>query len=295
MMLPSRRLAPVLLVSLLMGPAFACGPTDPVGGDGASDESTSSSGPGMTTLIADTTAATAADTDVVTTAVTSSTSGDPDTTDGTTQGVSATTTDGTTTDGTTTGGTTTDGTTDGSTSDASTGGSTDTGGSSDSGGMMMLPDISGDFLMALATPLDPSLPLQFIATFDFVAAGMGGTVDVELQPLALDQGSTTTPRTFFGPPLMFVGIPVAADGTFAINVGMMAIPAETNPIIFIDAQAQNVVMDVQILDADELCGTVSGDLVFPVMSPLAGTTLGAIRVADTMPASLPVVFPVACP
>lgn len=291
MMLPSRRLAPVLLVSMLMGPAFACGPADPVGGDGTSDESTSSSGPGMTSLTADTTAAPATDTDVVTTAATSSTSGDPDTTGDTTQGVSATTTDGTTTDGTTTDGSTTDG----STSEASTGGSTDTGGSSDSGGMMMLPDISGEFLMALATPLDPTLPLQFIATFDFVAAGMGGTVDVELQPLALDQGSSTTPRTFFGPPLMFAGIPVAADGTFSINVGALAIAAETNPIVLIDAQAQNVVMDAQILDADDVCGTVTGDLVFPIMSPLAGTTLGATRVADTMPASLPVVFPVACP
>jgi hypothetical protein len=159
-----------------------------------------------------------------------------------------------------------------------------------------VPDFSGDFLLVLATPLDPTLPFQYVANFDYVPSGFGGgTVDVEMQPLALDTGSTTTPRTFFGPPLVFPGIPVTPDGTFAVPVGILDVAAETNPLFFTDAQANNVNFSVQVLDADALCGTVTGFLVFPIASPLDGTTLAAVRVADVMPAGLPAVFPVACP
>lgn len=193
------------------------------------------------------------------------------------------------------------GTTDfGTTSGGTTGGTTDmTGGATDdgaTGGMTEVPDFTGDFLFVVATPLDPTLPFQYIANFDYVPSGFGGgTVDVELQPLALDTGSSTTPRTFFGPPLVFPAIPVTPDGTFAIPVGILNVAAETNPLFFIDAQANNVIFTIQVLDADDLCGTVTGFLVFPVASPLDGTTIGAVRVADIMPAGLPLVFPTACP
>lgn len=193
------------------------------------------------------------------------------------------------------------GTTDfGTTSGGTTGGTTDmTGGATDdgaTGGMTEVPDFTGDFLFVVATPLDPTLPFQYIANFDYVPSGFGGgTVDVELQPLALDTGSSTTPRTFFGPPLVFPAIPVTPDGTFAIPVGILNVAAETNPLFFIDAQANNVIFSLQVLDVDDLCGTVTGFLVFPVASPLDGTTIGAVRVADIMPAGLPLVFPTACP
>lgn len=249
-----------------------------------------------------------------------STDGTSGSSDGTTSGSTTmgmttdVTTTGMTTDVTTSGGTTDFGTTSGMTSaatdfNASTGGTTDfgttggttdmTGGATDdgiTGGMTEVPDFSGDFLFVVATPLDPTLPFQYVASFDYFPSGFGGgTVDVELQPLALDTNSTTTPRTFFGPPLVFPAIPVTPDGTFAIPVGILNVPAQTNPLFFIDAQANNVIFSIQVLDADDLCGTVTGFLVFPVASPLDGTTIAAVRVADTSPAGLPVVFPVACP
>lgn len=218
-------------------------------------------------------------------------------TSGTTSGMTSVATDfsasssgdlvGTTDTGTTDFGTTSGGTTD------MTGGATDDGAT---GGVTEVPDFSGDFLFVVSTPLDPTLPFQYVANFDYVPTGLGGgTVDVELQPLALDTGSSTTPRTFFGPPLVYPAIPVTPDGTFAIPVGILSVAAETNPLFLTDAQANNVVFSVQVLDADDLCGTVTGLLVFPVASPLDGTTLAAVRVADVMPPGLPLVFPVACP
>jgi hypothetical protein len=318
----------VLMLALAMGPATGCSDDVPSSsGDGSSTTGVATG----TTSSATITVGSADDTvgstsgGMGSTATSSSSSGEPGTeSSGTTQGLS--TTDGSSSSGdTTSGGSTTDATASGSTTDATTdptsGGSTTdftssggmttgatdfgstsgdpsgtTDGGSDTGIMVEVPDFSGDFLLVLATPLDPTLPFQYVANFDYVPSGFGGgTVDVEMQPLALDTGSTTTPRTFFGPPLVFPGIPVTPDGTFAVPVGILDVAAETNPLFFIDAQANNVVMSVQVLDADDLCGTVTGSLVFPVASSLDGTTLAAVRVLDVMPAGLPLVFPVACP
>lgn len=325
-MLPSRGLGSlVLMLTLALVPAAGCGDDLPDlvldGGNGSTTGSTTASTGSATTQItsADSTAGSMSDS-MGSTSGTSS-SGEPGSSSGTTQGVSASdstsdSTDGTsgssdgTTSGSTTMGMTTDVTTTGMTTDVTTsggttdfgttGGTTDmTGGATDdgiTGGMTEVPDFSGDFLFVVATPLDPTLPFQYVASFDYFPSGFGGgTVDVELQPLALDTNSTTTPRTFFGPPLVFPAIPVTPDGTFAIPVGILNVPAQTNPLFFIDAQANNVIFSIQVLDADDLCGTVTGFLVFPVASPLDGTTIAAVRVADTSPAGLPVVFPVACP
>jgi hypothetical protein len=260
--------------------------------EGLSTTDAGSSSDGTTSGGSTTDATTSGSTTDATTAATT----DPTTSGGSTDPTSG----GSTTDFTSTGVMVTGATDFGSTSgdpsgttDATTDGGSDDG---DTGTMVEVPDFSGDFLLVLATPLDPTLPFQYVANFDYVPSGLGGgTVDVELQPLTLDTGSTTTPRMFFGPPLVFPAIPVTPDGTFAVPVGILNVAAETNPLFFIDAQANNVVLSVQVLDADDLCGTVTGFLVFPVASPLDGTTLAAVRVLDVMPAGLPLVFPVACP
>ncbi|MEM9458929.1 MAG: hypothetical protein AAGF11_32420 [Myxococcota bacterium] len=265
---------PVLgVVVLAIG--LGCGPGSAPGAGGESGGSSSGSSPTATNPTATNPTAT------------NPTATNPTASADTTEGPGSSTGDPTTGDPTTEGSTTGDPTT-GSTSDASTGSESSSGGD-------MLPDISGDFLMAAATTIEPTLPLQFIATFNFTPAGMGGTVDVDLQRLALNQGSTTDPRTPFGAPLTFVGVPVAADGTFSLAVGVLDIPGETNPVVPLDAQANMVVIDGTVLDADTVCGTMDGNVVFPIMTPLIGTTFSAIRVADTSPAGLPVMFPVACP
>lgn len=327
MSLPLRTSGSFLALVLTLAPSTGCGDDIPTAGDTSAGSSGTTAGTGQATTMvtsADTTAGPM--TSGMTTG--SSSSGDPDGTTttpgstGTTMGASSGDSNGSSgssdssgssggtttmdTDGASSGSSgTTDGTTDVTTSgttDATTGGTTDaTTGSTtdfatDTGLEVDVPDFSGDFLLAVATPLDPTLPLQYIATFDYTPSGVGGgTVDVELQPLALDTGSTTTPRTFFGPPLAYPGVPVTSDGTFAIPVGVLNVAAETNPLFFIDAQAIMVVFNSQVVDADNVCGTLTGQLVFPVASPLDGTTFAAVRVADVLPASLPVVFPVACP
>ncbi|MCA9711455.1 MAG: hypothetical protein KDK70_36795, partial [Myxococcales bacterium] len=189
------------LVVLTVG--LGCSPAPTPGGDTESSTGTSSTtspttGPTTGPTTSPTTSPTTTNSTADTTAGSSGTTEGPP---GTSTGLEgSTSSDGST--GESSG--TTEGSSTGSTSDAST----DTG----STGGNALPDISGEFLMAVSTVIDPSLPLQYIATFDFTPAGMGGTVNVELQPLALDQGSTTVPRTAFGAPMSYLGLPVAPDG-----------------------------------------------------------------------------------
>ncbi|MCH9682264.1 MAG: hypothetical protein K0V04_12570 [Deltaproteobacteria bacterium] len=266
------------LASFILPVVVACGPTSPTesGGNDSSSgaASGSSTGAGMTTPPSMT-----ADTTIGPPSV------DTDTLGGTTSPGPPLPTTGTTEDsGTTEGMATTE---DSGTSEGSSGGS--------ESGVMGLPDFSGEYLLAVETIVDPGHPFQYIATFDFTPAGMAGSVDVELLPLTLDVASTTMPRLPFPPPLTFLGLPVAADGSFTVDVGPLFIAGPTNPITAADVVADMISMELQVLDMDNVCGTFDGAIVQPIMLQLTGSTVGAVRVADTTPAGLPVNFPTACP
>lgn len=153
-----------------------------------------------------------------------------------------------------------------------------------------LPDITGDHLLALAIIVDPSLPLQYLATVVQTPDGDGALLDVSLQPLTLDQGSTTTPRLPLGNPLVINDVEVDADGTFTLVIGDLAVAAATNPITASDVSAQNIVLQGQLVDDDNWCGTMTGDLVVPIPLDLNGSTFGAVA-TDGM---LPNVFPTEC-
>jgi hypothetical protein len=157
-----------------------------------------------------------------------------------------------------------------------------------------VPDVSGDFLLAAALSLSPDTPLQWTVSVLFTpeAAG-GGTMDVVLQPLALDVGSTTSPRTAFGETFAFDDVVVDPDGTFSLDLGVLEIAGETNPLTGSDAVA-DVVLDGTVADADNLCGDLTGQVTSPIEVDLAGSTFAMLRIDDTDPDLLPVVFPNAC-
>jgi hypothetical protein len=207
----------------------------------------------------------------------SSTDPDPDTSSGTD-------TSGTDSSGTTMAPTSTDssGTDDTSSSDdASSESTTDP---------TALPDITGDHLLAVSISLAPDTPLQYIATVVQSPDGDGALLDVSLQPLTLDVGSTTSPRLPFGPAIDIDDVEVAADGTFEIVIPVLDVAAETNPITGSDATAMDVVLTGQIVDEASWCGTMDGDLTMPIESPLTGSTFAGTAFED----DLPLVFPWEC-
>jgi hypothetical protein len=157
-------------------------------------------------------------------------------------------------------------------------------------------DYSGYFLFALETSLGPDLPLQFVTTVAYTAGDDGaGVVDLTFQPLSLDQGETLIPREYIGEPLTFEDIPVAADGTVDLDMGLVMVTGAANPVTGGDIEA-TILVHAEIRDEDTMCGQFEGMLMSPLEYDLAGSTFAAIRLADdgSDPMSLPTMFPYKC-
>lgn len=162
----------------------------------------------------------------------------------------------------------------------------------DQGGALV--DISGDFLFALAAVIDPAHPLQFYTTVTFTATADGGTADMQLQPLSLDQGGTVAPRQPVGEVLPLLGVPVDASGKFQVMIAQpVMVTGMANPITGSDIVA-TLNLDGVIQSEDLFCGTVTGMVTQPLMLDLMGSTFAAVRVPsiDMLPGD-PIT--VACP
>lgn len=146
-------------------------------------------------------------------------------------------------------------------------------------------DISGQFHLAISTIIAPDLPMQFIATNEVTDDGSGGKLLKScLQPLTLEQGKVTTPRMPIGEPLCFENLPVG-DGTFVIDAGVVKVTGMANPVTGGDIEA-TLTLNGTIISADFYCGDITGDVMSPLMAPLAGSTFAAVRLTD--PSMLPV-------
>jgi hypothetical protein len=148
-----------------------------------------------------------------------------------------------------------------------------------------LADVNGTFLFALSAVIDPTHPLQFFSTVTFTPEGMGGQLAMDLQPLSLDVGSTTTPRQPIGDPLTLAATPVDAGGGFEIVVSEpLMVTGMANPITGSDIVA-TLTLKGAIQNEDVFCGTVTGMVTQPLMLDLMGSTFAAQRVGgvDMLP------------
>ena len=150
-----------------------------------------------------------------------------------------------------------------------------------------LADVTGTFLFALDTVVQPGTPLQFIATTTFTPDGAGGTIGFDLQPLSLEQGSVTTPREPVGDLINVEPVPVDEGGSFEIgSLGTLMVTGMANPITGSDIVAE-VSLTGNILSEDIYCGQAAGMVTEPLPLELAGSTFAALRIDATDPASLP--------
>jgi len=155
-------------------------------------------------------------------------------------------------------------------------------------GPLPMPPIAGNWLLAISSPLDPSLPFQFLVLAEDIG---GGLFNLTMTSLSLDVGSTTTPRQPVGEPKIFFGVPLSPDTGFEIFTGPLVIPAAANPI-----SGSDVTVDILLSGlptGQPYCGAVSGSVTAPAAVDLAGSTFGTEKVDDV--ATLPTTFAVACP
>jgi hypothetical protein len=156
-----------------------------------------------------------------------------------------------------------------------------------------LADVNGDFLLALSAVIAVDLPLQFYATVTFTPTADGGTVQMNLQPLSLMQGSTTVPRQPVGDALTIGPVAVNAAGSFELPISEpVTVTGEANPITGSDIVA-TLNLSGSIQSADLFCGTVTGAVTEPLDLDLLGSTFAAVRVPSVDMLPTEVVF--ACP
>lgn len=143
-------------------------------------------------------------------------------------------------------------------------------------------------LLAIDTVISPGLPIQAVVN---LTAGTG-TVDLTLQFLSLDQGSTTTPRQPVGDVYAYAGLPVDGTGTFYWDTGVILIPGAANPITGSDLVV-SIQTNVVPVGTPAYCGPVGGLVTSPIEAPLDGSTHAMTAIGDV--GSLPTDFAVACP
>lgn len=183
---------------------------------------------------------------------------------------------------------------DNGSSDGAEGSSSDTESSTDTNADPN--DPSGTYLLALEASLGPGTPLQWVMTVDALPEGADWLATIDLQPLSLDPGSTTTPREFNGPVETYTEVSVPADGPMIWAWGTIVVPGANNPITGSD-MAMTLELAGEWIDPDTACGLVVGEISEPLQADLDGSTFSAIRLADdgSDPQTLPTEFPSACP
>lgn len=146
-------------------------------------------------------------------------------------------------------------------------------------------DISGEYLLSIATVIRPTAPILLSATFAVDSSVEPWTIDLTMTPLA------TEDRALVGDAL-HASSTVNEDGTFDFDFGEIQVLSAANPIIPADATAT-----LQLSGCTNgfgfSCGTVDGAITSPAALALTGSNYGAIAVE---PGELETVEPVsACP
>lgn len=144
-------------------------------------------------------------------------------------------------------------------------------------------NITGSFLVSVhagfETANDPAYYMQMLVNWTLID-GDTATLDGSYIPLCTFQ--SCAPMREMIPPAITNVAPVATDGTFSQPI-VGTLPSGANPLSG-SQQPMNGLLNATILDADTVCGSVTGTVAG---LDLAGSTFAAIRVTDTAAANLP--------
>lgn len=136
-------------------------------------------------------------------------------------------------------------------------------------------DMSGDYLLAVATVVNPSAPILFAADF---------AVDTSVEPWGLTvtmQPISYTDRSDVGAAFTASGT-IASDGTFSLDFGEITVLGAANPVVpGVDAVA-TLLMDGCTNSLTFSCGNIGGGIIAPAQLPLTGSTYGAVALDDDL-------------
>jgi len=130
------------------------------------------------------------------------------------------------------------------------------------------PSLSGVYLFALSTSIDPQHPLQWLANVEHDPST--GAARIDLQSLSLDQSATTFPREPVGD-ITVLQAGLDDDGTFGIETPEIFVPGAANPITGSDLTA-SLVIQGQAFGRELWCGEIFGQVTSPLNLDLLGST-----------------------
>ena len=132
----------------------------------------------------------------------------------------------------------------------------------------------GGYLLSIATPEDPALPLQFIAQLEVV----DGALTASLQPLSLDTGSTSAPREPLGEPVAGEVIAFMTPA-FTVRFDPFVVPAAADPILGME-RVGVIALTGDLAHGGGPCGSAEGVFDAPAATQLDGSTWGAVALDD---------------
>jgi len=140
-----------------------------------------------------------------------------------------------------------------------------------------IPALGGDFLVIVATTVDPNAKLQFIATTTVNSTDVPASVSLTMQPLCTQRKQCTLGDPV-GAPVTVPAASLSPECEASIGPFSLAIPGGANALSGSDAVA-SFTMDLTAGSPDFYCGLVFGGITTDGAEvPIDGSSFGANRI-----------------
>lgn len=138
-----------------------------------------------------------------------------------------------------------------------------------------IPDVSGEFYLALSPSFAPDALLRFQASTT-LSAGAATTIAISLQPICVNDQCTVGEPV--GDPILVDAVDVTSDCTFEAQLVDAFIPGGANPV-----SGSDIIGNIQMLgslkDTDLYCGVANGTAdVSGSKIPIDNSSFGAVRI-----------------
>ena len=140
-----------------------------------------------------------------------------------------------------------------------------------------IPALGGDFLLLVATTVDPNAKLQFIATTTVNSTDVPASVSLTIQPLC-SQRKQCNLGDPVGAPVTVPAASLSPECAASVAPFSLAIPGGANTLSGSDAVA-SLSMEITVSGPDFYCGLVSGSITAGGAEiPIDGSSFGANRI-----------------
>ena len=130
-------------------------------------------------------------------------------------------------------------------------------------------DASGEYMLAIDTTLSPGTPLLFFVNVAIDMEAEPKTIEMVVRPISVE-------KMLIDEPLTPAEVELSEDGLFELPFGEVDVTGAANPVSGSDIKA-NLTLVGQVRSTEVICGSLTGELIFPSQFNLEGSTIGMIK------------------